>query len=558
MPHFDRPLTILDGAFGTQLTNAGMPAGVCPEKWAIEHSDITAAIVRSYCEAGSSIVLTPTLGGNPLKLRHFSLESECVEINRKLARVTCAAAGGCAVFGSVSSSGEFVEPFGEIAFEEAVNNYKKQVQGLVEGGVNGFFIETMIDLQETRAAVIAARESGLPLIASMSFDENGYTLTGTDIVSALCALQGLGITAFGCNCSVGPDKIVPLIAKAAPYARVPLCAKPNAGTPRLIDGITRFDLAPDAFAQSMQAVINAGASIIGGCCGTTPDHIRALCKLSPGGKALNRSRSLLVSSCRGHCATGIGEPFRIIGERINPTGKKALQAELKEGSFSTVRRFAFEQSSAGAAILDVNMGMPGIDEAQMMQKSVSLLSKISDLPLAIDTTSPAVAAHALRLYPGRALFNSISAENERLERVLPLVAEYGAAFIALPLDDEGIPQTASERMKRLERILKEAERYNLGREDIIVDALVMTIGSDRSAALVTLELIEMCAREGLPTICGLSNVSFGLPGREYVNAAFLAAGAGRGLTSAIANPSSETIMSAVRALTTHKGSVGAK
>ncbi len=558
MALFQKELTVIDGAYGTEFSKAGMPVGVCPEMWALNNPAVPASVVQAYEEAGASIILTPTLGGNPLKLAQYGLEKETMRLNRELAQICNNAVKNALLFGDISTSGKFVEPFGEVSFEDAIAHYSQQVEGLAAGGVKGFFIETMIDLQETRAAVLAARKTGLPVIVCMSFDENGYSLNGSDIISALCALQNLGICAFGCNCSVGPQKIAALIERCIPYARIPLCAKPNAGYPRLVDGKTKFDMSPDDFAQAMQQVVNAGASIVGGCCGSTPDHIRALKSLKAASCGIKKVKSLLLSGNRSYTTLGHDEPFRIIGERINPTGKKALQAELREGSFSIVRQFAAEQAAKGASILDVNVGMAGIDEASTMRKAVSLLSQISELPLAIDTTSPLVAQTGLQLYPGRALFNSISAEQERLEKVLPLVSQYGAAFIALPLDDKGIPQTALERMKCLERILKESDRYHLGAEDIIVDALVMTIGSDKNAAMLTLDFIAMCTNEGFATVCGLSNVSFGLPGRESVNAAFLSAAGGRGLTAAIANPSSDLIMKSIAALEKHKRSGDSK
>ncbi len=542
----ERGLVILDGATGTELSKRGMPAGVCPEIWCIENEGAVKDLQQKYISAGSNIIYAPTFGGNRCKLEEFGLEARLHEINSVLASMSKKNAGSAFVFGDLAPTGKFVEPFGDLSFEDAVAIYREQVLALIDGGVDGFVIETMMDIQESRAALLAVKEAcDLPVMVSMTYEAGGRTLNGTDPVSALVTLQSLGADAVGCNCSTGPADMLNIIRGMRDFAKVPLLAKPNAGMPKLKDGVTFFDMGADEFASYTDDFIAAGVNIMGGCCGTTPEHIAALTEKSKG-KAINRSfmKGLsAVSSARKSVFIGGGRALTVVGERINPTGKKALQAELREGKTGIVREFALEQQIKGASILDVNMGLSGIDEKEMMLKSVKLLSKMSDLPLCIDSTNPEVVEAALRIYPGRALVNSISAEKDRIEKTLPIAAKYGAMFILLPLDDEGIPQTLDERKRIVNFVLEEGAKYGYTTYDVTVDGLVMTVSSDIKAPARTLDLIEWCSRErGINTICGLSNVSFGLPAREWINGAFLAMAISRGLSMAIANPSSEQLM----------------
>lgn len=544
-----RGLVILDGATGTELVKRGMPGGVCPELWCLENPAAVKDLQDKYLSAGSNLIYTPTFGGNICKLEEFGLENRFYEINFTLASMSKRNAGNALVFGDIAPTGRFVEPFGDLSFEDAVVIYKEQARALLDGGVDGFVIETMLDIQEARAALIAINEiCDLPVMVSMTYEKDGRTLNGTDPVSALITLQSLGADAVGCNCSTGPSDMMNIIREMKEFAHIPLLAKPNAGMPRLINGVTSFDMGPDEFASYVEDFIAAGANLLGGCCGTTPDHIAAAALSAKGKKTLTHETKNIsaVSSARKSVFMGSGRPFAVVGERINPTGKKALQAELREGKTGIVQEFALEQQIKGAAILDVNMGLSGIDEKEMMLKAVRLLSKTSDLPLCIDSTIPEVVEAALRIYPGRALVNSISAEKERIEKTLIIAARYGAMFVLLPLNDEGIPVTLAERKEIVEYILTEGEKYGYRKEDVVVDGLVMTVSSDKNAALMTLDLIEWCTKEmGINTICGLSNVSFGLPSREWINSSFLAMAVSRGLTMAIANPASEMLMNMV-------------
>lgn len=540
-------IVILDGATGTQLQKRGMPTGVSPEKWVADNPAVIMELQREYVEAGSDIICACTFGGNRIKLEEHGLGDKTVELNKRLVRISREAASGRAlVAGDIGSTGRFIKPMGDMTFEECVNIYKEQVNGLLEGGVDLFMIETMLDIQEARAALLAVKEScELPVIVSMTFDENKRTLTGTDPVTALITLQSLGADAVGCNCSTGPEQMVEIIKLLKPYARVPIMAKPNAGLPRLVNGATVFDMEAGEFGAYTKSFVDEGANLIGGCCGTSPEYIKILSSACVGlnPKKPDPVQFSAVTSARKAVFFGSDMPVTIVGERINPTGKKKLQAELKEGSLNEVSRLALEQVERGAAILDVNVGMPGIDEKETMLKAVEYLGQICDAPLCLDSSSPDVLEAALREYPGRALINSISQERRKLEKLLPVAAKYGAMFILLPLSDEKVPKKAAERREIVLNVFKEASAYGYQKSDIVVDGLVMTVSSDQEAAGETLNLIEWCSREfGIGTVVGLSNVSFGLPERSWVNAAFLSMAIDRGLTMAIANPTNDLLM----------------
>ena len=549
-----RRLVILDGATGTELAKRGLPAGCCPEAWILEHPDAIIDLQSRYADAGSDIVYAPTFGANRHKLANFGLENQVADMNRRLVRLSREAVSGRAlVFADIAPTGLMVEPVaGGAPFEDIVDIYKEQITALLEAGADGFAIETMLDIQEARAALIAVRELApdLPAIVTLTFEPDGRTLTGTTPEAAVVTLQALGADAIGCNCSSGPADMARIVAAMHPYATVPLIAKPNAGLPHIVDGKTHFDMDAPEFATHIRALAQAGAALIGGCCGTTPDHIRlaaeAAADCPPPRRAANVPSCL--SSSRQILPVAQDRPFAIIGERINPTGKKALQAELRQNDFTLLRAFAREQQQAGAAILDVNLGLPGGDEKALMRQAVALLAQDSPLPLCIDTTHPDVAEAALRLYPGRALFNSISAETDRIRNVLPIAAKYGAMIIILPLDDHGIPDSCEKRAQLAQHIFAEAQKFGYTKADVAVDGLVMTVSANPEAANVTLDLIEWAARTWKTnTVCGLSNVSFGLPRRDLINRAFLGMALGRGLNMAIANPMLADITDTARA-----------
>ena len=542
-----RPL-ILDGATGTELIKQGLPNGVSPEFWVYENPQSIINVQKAYKEAGSDIVYVPTFGGNRAKLAEFGLDDRLFDINRTLCSYSREAVGeSCMIFGDIAPTGELIEPFGPLAFEECINIYKEQAEALKAGGVDGFVIETMMDIQEARAALIGIREVAPdhPIMVSMTYGEEGRTLTGTDPKTALITLQALGADAVGCNCSAGPSKMVEWIAQMQPYATVPLLAKPNAGQPKLIHGKTVFDMPPEEYAAHFTALIKAGANIVGGCCGSSPAHIAKVKEIASELPAptISREKICAVSSVRSVVEFGSDKPFAVIGERINPTGKKKLQEDLRKGSLNLARTYAIEQTNAGASLLDVNMGLSGINEESMMHEAIKMLSPLTSCPLCLDSTSPAVMEKALRLYPGRALLNSISAEKERIEKMLPLASKYGAVFILLPVTDSTVPEELEERKAVTLSILDSASKYGMGVDDCIIDGLVMTVSSSPEAPQTTADFVGWCHEKlHANTTGGISNVSFGMPQRAVLNSGFLNLLIGRGLTTAIINPSSETMM----------------
>lgn len=540
---------VLDGATGTNLMAAGMPIGVCPEAWVMEHQDVLYDLQSAYVKAGTNIVYAPTFTGNRIKLEEYGLEDRIEEINTELVRLSKRAVDGKAlVAGDMTMTGKQLFPLGDLMFEELVDVYKEQASILDHAGADLFVVETMMSLQECRAAVIAIKEvSDIPIMVTLSYNEDGRTLFGTPPETAVVVLQSLGVDAIGINCSTGPMEMVELVEKMAQYSTVPILAKPNAGLPELEDDKTVYKMTPQEFADAAVALVNAGASIVGGCCGTTPEHIKALSdavRELPIRKPLERHRRILASE-RKNVEIDLDGGFIVVGERINPTGKKKLQAELKEGKLDLVRQMAMEQEENGAKILDINMGMNGIDEKEMMKSVIYEVSSTVDCPLCIDSSHVDVIEEALKIYPGRALINSISLESEKIEKLLPVAAKYGAMFILLPLSDEGLPKDAAEKHRIINTVYDKAMALGMAHEDIVVDGLVATIGANPDAAKECYETISYCKNDKkLPTICGLSNISFGLPERMYVNTAFLTMAICNGLTMAIANPSQELLMNA--------------
>lgn len=565
---------ILDGATGTNLQKAGMPVGVCPEQWILENPTAIVELQKNYVEAGTQILYAPTFTANRIKLAEYGLADRLEEMNRQLVALSKQAIEGLEavscegaseekrqtetgqatgkkqawIAGDLTMTGVQLYPLGEMMFEELVDVYKEQAQVLVDAGVDLFVVETMMSLQECRAAVLAIREiCDLPIMVSLTYNEDGRTLYGTDPVTAVVVLQSLGVDAVGLNCSTGPEAMLEPVARMAEYATIPILAKPNAGMPELVDGVTVYRTTPEEFAAVGKKLVETGASIIGGCCGTTPEHIRVLSDAVAGmlvREPLAKERRVLTSE-RKHVEINLNGRFMVIGERINPTGKKKLQAELREGSLSLVRTMALEQEENGAEILDINMGMNGIDEKKMMLDAIYEVTSTVDCPLCIDSSHVDIIEEALRIYPGRALINSISMEQEKMEPLLKIAKKYGAMFILLPLSDAGLPASKEEKHGIIRSVMETALRIGLKKEDIIVDGLVATVGANPRAALECYETFSYCKDElGLPTACGLSNISFGLPERGYVNTAFLTMAIAHGLTMAIANPSQELLMNA--------------
>ena len=542
-----KPL-FLDGATGSNLQQRGMPTGVCPEQWILDNREIMIGLQREFIAAGTDIVYAPTFTANRIKLREYGLEDKTRQMNLDLVALSKEAVGDKAyVAGDLTMTGEQLAPMGHFDFEELIDVYKEQIGYLMEAGADLLVVETMMSLQETRAALIAAREvCDLPVMATMTFESDGRTLYGTDAVTAAVVLESLGADAVGTNCSTGPDRMVQVVRSMAEVTSVPIIAKPNAGLPSLDqNGNTVYNMEPVVFGEEMKRLVEAGASIVGGCCGTTPAHIRALTEAVGVVKVRQRQvpEKRFLTSERKTIAFGLEDNFIIVGERINPTGKKKLQEQLRAGSMDMVAEFAEEQEACGAGILDINMGMGGIDEKEMMLRALDTVSGITSLPLSLDSSHVDVLEAALRRYPGRALINSISYEKVKFDSLLPIAKKYGAMFVLLPLSDEGLPGSLQEKIDIIEKILARACELGMRKEDIVVDGLVTTVGANKKAALETLETIRYCKQNGLATICGLSNISFGLPERSFVNTTFLTMAIQAGLTMAIANPSQELLVS---------------
>ena len=535
---------------------AGMPAGVCPEQWILEHERILIELQKAYLRSGTNILYAPTFSGNRLKLEEYGLADQLKEMNTRLVGLSKQAIAEykqemadnnkpCYVAADMTMTGRQVAPIGTLSFEELVNIYKEQAAVLVEAGVDLFVVETMMSLQECRAAVLAIRETtDLPIMVTLTFTEEGTTLYGTEPETAVLVLQGLGADAIGVNCSTGPEQMETVVKRMKAVANVPIIAKPNAGLPKLVDGETQYDMGPTAFAEGVEKLVEAGAGIVGGCCGTTPEHIQALYEKIVG-KAVpkvSEKRVRAVTNERHWQELTADGAFILIGERINPTGKKALQAQLREGNTDMVLQFAEEQEQLGAKILDINVGMSGIDEKEMMCRVLTEVTNTADLPLCLDTSSVEVMEAALRLYPGRALMNSISLEEHKMESMLALAKKYGAMFILLPLSSKGLPESQEEKHTLIHTLLERALELGLAKEDILVDALVTTVGANPQAANEVLGTIRYCKEQlGLLTTCGLSNISFGLPERGCLNSTFLTMAMAYGMNAAIANPSIEAI-----------------
>lgn len=555
----EKGFVILDGATGSNLQSHGMQAGDCPETWILEHPNVFVELQKEYIAAGSDVLYAPTFTANRIKLAEYGLESRQQELISDLVGLTKQAVRESQtdrkiyIAGDMTMTGEQLYPVGTLPFEELVDVYKEQAADLMDAGVDLFVVETMMSLQECRGAVLAIKETcgdDVPVIVTLTFQEDGRTLYGTNPETAAIVMEAMGVDAVGVNCSAGPDRMTDIIERMMGVCSIPIVVKPNAGLPQLVDGKTVYSMGPEEFADAMLPLARLGALVLGGCCGTTPAHIRALCGKLSGETAVMPQKKVVraLTNERNFLPIDLDGTFSIVGERINPTGKKDLQAELRAGTFDLVLSMAEEQVERGAKVLDVNMGMNGIDEKEMMLRAINELTLTVDVPLSIDSSYADVVEEALRIYPGRALINSISMEPEKMKRLIPAAKKYGAMFILLPLSEEGLPKDLEEKKKIIRTILDEAKRQGLSEKDVVVDGLVTTIGANKNAALEVLETIRYCRKElGVATICGLSNISFGLPERQFVNSAFLTMAIGQGLTMAIANPSQTLLANAALA-----------
>ena len=544
---------IFDGAMGTMLQSGGLKAGACPELMNIEQPEVVKNVHKAYIEAGSTIIETNTFGASSLKLEHYGLTDRMAELNTAAVHLAKeAAAGNAKVAGSMGPTGRFIKPLGDLDFEEAYTAFAGQAKALSDAGADYIIIETCIDLQEMRAALLAAKDvCSLPVICQLSYSEDGRTVTGTDPQTAAITLEAMGADIIGINCSLGPEQLVPLVRILADNCSCPISVQPNAGMPHLENGQTVFPMSPEDFGLWGPKLIEAGATYVGGCCGTTPAHIAALANAAakcPEPKRFERKRLLQLTSRSKTVTIDASLPTRLIGERINPTGRKKLAAEIRDGSLLSVKKEAIDQVRAGAHILDVNMGVGGIDQAKAMQKAVTEISQITDAPLSIDTSDAAALEAGLRAYPGRALINSVSAESERLEKFLPLARKYGAAILCLPITEDGVPKTAEARRDAIAMIVQKAEAAGLKPGDFLLDGLVMTVSADAQACQETLHTLQLYREKfGYPSTMGLSNISFGLPNRPLINSTFFAMCLAAGLDAPIMNPYDEAMQNTLMA-----------
>lgn len=533
-------IVYLDGGTGTLLQEAGLPLGELPERWNITHADVIQDIHRGYFNAGSNIVCTNTFGANRLKFTQAEL-AEIVKAAVENARMAAASSCGAQekfVALDIGPSGKLLKPYGDFAFEDAVALFAETVKLGVQYGVDLIYIETMSDSYETKAALLAAKENcDLPVFVSCAYGADGKLMTGASPAAMVAMLEGMGADVIGVNCSVGPKQMQSVVDELLENASVPVLVKPNAGLPITDGGNTRYDIDEKEFALLVAEFVRKGARLVGGCCGTTPAYIAELVVRTTGLEpaCITKKERTCVSSYTH--AVYFDEPV-LIGERINPTGKKRFKQALKEKDTAYVLAEGISQQERGAHILDVNVGSPEIDERAELPRYIEELQAVINLPLQIDTSDPVAMERAMRIYNGKPLVNSVNGKKESMDGIFPLVKKYGGVVIALTLDEKGIPDSAEERVQIAERIVAEGAKYGISKKDIIVDPLAMTISADKNAAKVTLEALRMLKAKGLHTSLGVSNVSFGLPSRETVNAAFFALALQEGLSAAIINPNS--------------------
>lgn len=544
MTRLGKEIIFFDGGMGTILQAQGL--NTLPEVWNIENTGAIFDVHSAYAKAGCDILKANTFGANRLKLKDYT-PAKIISAGIKLAKKAAASVTPIPrVALSIGPTGKLLAPMGDLEFEEAIDVFAEMVKAGAGAGADLILIETMSDTYEIKAAMLAAKEnSGLPVMVTFSPDKNGRLLTGADIVTAATLVESLGAVAVGLNCGFGPMQMTDSLAALCAAVQIPVIFNPNGGMPKIIDGNTVFDLSPEDFAAQMKELTALGASVLGGCCGTTPAHISAMIKEIRGAApvAVNASPQTRVTSYSQTVV--LGGDLAIIGERINPTGKKKLKAALRENDFEFIRGEALSQIAQGATLLDVNVGLPEIDEAKMLPAAVKAVQEIAATPLVIDTSDIAAAEAALRIYNGKPLLNSVNGKRESLETVLPLAKKYGAAIIALTLDDGGIPETTAERVEIAEKIIAAAADAGIPKKDIVVDALTMPLSTNTENAKITLDAVAALHEMGVCTVLGVSNISFGLPRRELLNAGFLSRAAENGLSAAIANPADEAITAAV-------------
>ncbi|MGN0242729.1 MAG: homocysteine S-methyltransferase family protein [Lachnospiraceae bacterium] len=535
-----------DGAMGTILQKNGLAAGELPELWNITKPELIVDVHQQYLQAGANLIVTNTFGANALKISHTEYSvSQVITAAVNNAKKAIVLSGKEAYIAlDLGPTGKLMKPYGDLAFDEAYNLYKEMILAGTKAGAHFVLLETMSDLYEAKAGVLAAKEnSALPVVVTMVFDEDGKLLTGANIETAVATLEGLGVDAIGFNCGLGPVQMQKLLPRLVSCCSKPIIVNPNAGLPVYENGETIFKVGPDEFAQAMTSIVHGGATIIGGCCGTTPDHIKAMidvCDTIDRSHITEKQQTVVTSSC---FAVTIDQTPVIIGERINPTGKKKLKEALKAHDMDYIYREGLTQAECGAHILDVNVGLPEIDEVALLTEAVLGLQAITTLPLQLDTSDITAMEQAMRLYNGKPMINSVNGKQEIMEQIFPLVKKYGGVVVGLTLDETGIPETAAGRLEIARRIIDTAADYGISKKDIVIDPLAMTISTGQQNAQVALDCLHTLRYElGVHTVLGVSNISFGLPKREIITSTFYALAMEQGLSAGIINPSSAAMM----------------
>lgn len=550
-------IVYLDGGMGTLLQKSGLRPGELPERWNISHPEVIKEIHKSYYDSGSNIVNTNTFGANSLKFGTDELSEIIYHAVKNADEARKASSGKQEKFIAldVGPTGKLLKPLGDLDFEDAVKAFAEVISLGVKYGVDLITIETMNDSYETKAAVLAAKEnSDLPIIVTNAYGENGRLMTGADPAVMAAMLEGMGVDAIGANCSLGPKQLMGVMDELLKYCSVPVAFKPNAGLPKSDGKVTYYDVDAEEFAQDIKLAVANGVRIVGGCCGTTPEYIKKVCELTRDMRPKEIEKKTYSVCTSYNKAVFFGEKPILIGERINPTGKKRFKQALLENDIGYILQEAVNQQAKGVHVLDVNVGLPGIDEAQMLTNSVCELQCVTDLPLQIDSSDPVAMEGALRRYNGKAMINSVNGKEENLNAIFPLVKKYGGFVVALTLDEKGIPSTVDGRMKIARKILLTAALYGINKKDIIFDPLAMTVSADKTSAITTLETVKKITEQlGCNTSLGVSNVSFGLPSRDLVNAAFFTTAMENGLSAAIMNPYSERMMEAYYSFNVVKG-----
>lgn len=550
-------IVYLDGGMGTLLQKSGLQPGELPERWNISHPEVIKEIHKSYYDSGSNIVNTNTFGANSLKFDTDELSEIIYHAVKNADEARKASSGKQEKFIAldVGPTGKLLKPLGDLDFEDAVKAFAEVISLGVKYGVDLITIETMNDSYETKAAVLAAKEnSDLPIIVTNAYGENGRLMTGADPAVMAAMLEGMGVDAIGANCSLGPKQLMGVMDELLKYCSVPVAFKPNAGLPKSDGKVTYYDVDAEEFAQDIKLAVANGVRIVGGCCGTTPEYIKKVCELTRDMRPKEIEKKTYSVCTSYNKAVFFGEKPILIGERINPTGKKRFKQALLENDIGYILQEAVNQQAKGVHVLDVNVGLPGIDEAQMLTNSVCELQCVTDLPLQIDSSDPVAMESALRRYNGKAMINSVNGKEENLNAIFPLVKKYGGFVVALTLDEKGIPSTVDGRMKIARKILLTAALYGINKKDIIFDPLAMTVSADKMSAITTLETVKKITEQlGCNTSLGVSNVSFGLPSRDLVNAAFFTTAMENGLSAAIMNPYSERMMEAYYSFNVVKG-----